>query len=265
MVYSLVDTMRQAYVNIKGTSDGLIVFIGAGDWHTLLTALEAKLDKTPSFFRGGRVALHVGPRHMTEAQIEQVGELLKRYQVSLWAVVSDSSETQRVATQLGLETSLAAPLVARLAGRPPEDNNEPGNEEHALLVKRILRSGQSIRQDGNVVLIGDVNPGAEIIATGDVLVWGRLRGTVHAGADGNDQAIVCALALSPMLLRIGHYMARSPGGEARQPEAQPIVPEMAFVHDGQIVAEPWRDMDSLYGDWRSDLLRRAANTLSTWF
>jgi hypothetical protein len=60
-------------------------------------------------------------------------------------------------------------------------------------------------------------------------------------------------------------MARSPGGEARQPEAQPSVPEMAFVHDGQIVAEPWRESDSLYGDWRSDLLRRAASTLSTWF
>jgi septum site-determining protein MinC len=133
------------------------------------------------------------------------------------------------------------------------------------LVKRILRSGQRIHHDGSVALIGDVNPGAEIAAGGDVLVWGRLRGTVHAGASGNDQAIVCALALSPMLLRIGHYMARSPGGEARQPEAQPSVPEMAFVHDGQIVAEPWRESDSLYGDWRSDLLRRAASTLSTWF
>ena len=116
-----------------------------------------------------------------------------------------------------------------------------------------------------MVLIGDVNPGAEVVSTGDVLVWGRLRGNVHAGADGNDQSVVCALSLSPMLLRIGHHMARSPGDESVQSDERPSVPEVAFVHDGQIVAQPWREMDALFEDWRSDLLHRAANTLSTWF
>jgi septum site-determining protein MinC len=266
MAYSLVDTMSQAYVNIKGTSDGLIIRIGAGDWNTLLTMLADKMDKTPAFFRGGRVALDVGPRQLTITQMENVGELLQRFQVSLWAVLGDSAETQRLAASMGLETSLATSRTDRVPTEKAGKNGlEPGADEEAVLVRRILRSGQSVHHDGHVVVMGDVNPGAEIVANGDVIVWGRLRGTVHAGLQGNDDAVVCALVLAPMLLRIGNYVARSPGREDSESYTQSVVPEMAFVHGGQIVAEPWRAADSLYSDWRSDLLRRAANTLSTWF
>ena len=265
MVHSSMEIMNQTHVDIKGTSDGLIIHVGAGDWNTLLSALADRLAQTPAFFRGGRVALDVGPRQLTTLQIESIGELLGRYQVSLWAILSESGETQRVAGQLGLETALSSPLVAHLAGQAARGETLGQEEERALLVKRILRSGQHIHHEGPVVLIGDVNPGAEVVSTGDVLVWGRLRGNVHAGADGNDQSVVCALSLSPMLLRIGHHMARSPGDESVQSDERPSVPEVAFVHDGQIVAQPWREMDALFEDWRSDLLHRAANTLSTWF
>ena len=266
MAYSLVDTMSQTYVNIRGTSDGLIVQVGAGDWNTLLAALADRLEQTPAFFRGGRVALNVGPRQLNLPQLETVGNLLKDYQVSLWAVLSESPETQRVADEMGLETSLTVPHSTHvLAEKMGHNGPEPAGEEQAILVRRILRSGQSIRHDGHVIVMGDVNPGAEITAGGDVVVWGRLRGNVHAGCTGNDDAIVCALVLAPVLLRIGNHLARSPGREDSESYEQSVVPEMAFVHNGQIVAEPWRATDSLYSDWRSDLLRRAANTLSTWF
>lgn len=266
MAYSLIDTMSQAYINIKGTSDGLIIHIGAGDWNTLLEALADRLDQTPAFFRGGRVALNIGPRLLSEAQMEVVGNLLKRYQVSLWAVLSESPETQRAATEMGLETALVSSRAVRApAERVGNNGAEPAGDEQAVLVRRILRSGQSIHHDSHVVVVGDVNPGAEIVAGGDVIVWGRLRGNVHAGSHGNDEALVCALVLAPMLLRIGNYVARSPGREDSESYEQSVVPETAFVLNGQIVAEPWRAAEGLYSDWRSDLLRRAANTLSTWF
>ena len=83
-------------------------------------------------------------------------------------------------------------------------------------------------------MLGDVNPGAEIVAGGDIIVWGKLRGTVHAGAMGNDSAIVCALNLAPTQLRIAQYIARSPEGRRRKP-----TPEVARVRNGQIVAESW--------------------------
>ena len=266
MEHSVVETMSKAQVSIKGTSDGLVIHLGAGEWNTLLVALAEKLDRTPSFFRGGRVALNVGPRQLTATELETVGMLLSKFQVSLWAVLSDSVETQQAAAEMGLETSLALSRAEHLLGEKLDGRERViADGEPAILVRRIVRSGQSVCHTGHVIIIGDVNPGAEIVAGGDIVVWGRLRGNVHAGSSGNERAVVCALVLAPMLLRIAGYVARSPGREDSEAYEQSVVPEVAFVHNGQIVAEPWRAMDGLYTDWRADLLRRAANTLSTWF
>ena len=80
------------------------------------------------------------------------------------------------------------------------------------MIRRTLRSGRTVRSQGHVVVFGDVNPGAEIIAAGDVIVWGRLRGNVHAGANGDESAFVCALDMTPTQLRIAGYISISPTG-----------------------------------------------------
>lgn len=229
--------MNRTRINIKGTSYGLVIHIGTGDWGSLLTELESRLEQTPSFFKGGRVALHIGPRQLTERQLEYVGTMLKSHQMSLWAVISESEETLQNAMSLGLETTLTPPQAT---GLPREESGGTRQDEQkAILVRRTLRSGQSLRHPGHVVVIGDVNPGAEIIAGGDVVVWGRLRGIVHAGAGGDDSAVVCALTLVPMQLRISRVIARAPGGESVQGHTDAIGPEVAFVQDGQIVVELW--------------------------
>jgi septum site-determining protein MinC len=115
-----------------------------------------------------------------------------------------------------------------LESAPPDD------PEAGLVARRTLRSGQQLRHPGSITVIGDVNPGAEIVAGGDIVVWGKLRGTVHAGAMGNETAVVCALDLAPTQLRIAQYIARSPEGRRRKP-----TPEVARVRDGKIVAESW--------------------------
>jgi septum site-determining protein MinC len=234
---SSLDEMSQARINIKGTHYGLVVQLGPGDWDNLVTELASRLKQTPSFFKGGRVAIQVGPRQLTQRQLEYVGDLLKTHQMSLWAVVSESEETQQRAIALGLESTLESP---RAAPRADRKIHELGSDEHeAILVRRTLRSGQSLHHPGHVVIIGDVNPGAEIIAGGDVVVWGRLRGIVHAGAGGDDNAIVCALALAPMQLRISRCISRSPAGELDQGQANHFLPEIASMQDDQIVVEPW--------------------------
>ena len=104
-----------------------------------------------------------------------------------------------------------------------------------MLIRRTVRSGQAVQHPGHVVIIGDVNPGAEVIAGGDIVIWGKLRGVVHAGASGDDQAVVCALQLRPTQLRIGSHIARTPEDE----EKAIVRPEMAFVSAEGIVAESW--------------------------
>ena len=106
-----------------------------------------------------------------------------------------------------------------------------------LYLRKTIRSGQSISSDGNIIVIGDVNPGAEIIAKGDITVWGILGGIAHAGSDGNNYARIRALKLNPVQIRIGEVFARRPD-TVNLPYIQKsseYVPEEAFTYKGSIV------------------------------
>ena len=106
-----------------------------------------------------------------------------------------------------------------------------------LYLRKTIRSGQSISSDGNIVVIGDVNPGAEIIAKGDITVWGILGGIAHAGSDGNNYSRIRALKLNPVQIRIGEVFARRPD-TINLPYIQKsseYVPEEAFAYKGSIV------------------------------
>jgi len=240
---------------IKGIRDGLSVTLpDEGTWPEALAALEARLTQAPAFFKGGRVALMVGTRALTEDDMRQARDLLAHHDVTLWAIVGDNAKTQLIASRLGLDVPppSSAPSSARVsdpAASPAEsrawDVAIEGEREMVampldewpdagLVVRRTLRSGQSLRHPGSVAVIGDVNPGAEIVAGGSIVVWGRLRGTVHAGALGDENVVVCALDLAPTQLRIGGRITRSPDERRRKPR-----PETARVRDGHIIAEPW--------------------------
>ena len=106
-----------------------------------------------------------------------------------------------------------------------------------LYLRKTIRSGQSISSDGNIVIIGDVNPGSEIIAKGDITVWGILGGIAHAGSDGNNYAKIRALKLNPVQIRIGEVFARRPD-TINLPYIQKsseYIPEEAFTYNGSIV------------------------------
>lgn len=221
---------------IKGSRDGLLITLGAGAWHLSLAALENRLTATPDFFKGARVALLVGSRKLVEADLRAARDLLAHYDVVLWGIIGDDEQTQHVATVLGLDAQLPQHEVRAAPVMQPAEPLEslPEDPEAGLLARRTLRSGQQLRHPGSIAVIGDVNPGAEIVAGGDIVVWGKLRGTAHAGAMGDENAIVCALDLAPTQLRIAQYIARSPEDRKRKP-----TPEVARVRKGQIVAESW--------------------------
>lgn len=219
--------MNAERVTIKGIRQGLLVTLGQGEWPAVLRALESQLGENPAFFRDGKLALDVGDRSLNEAEIRDVSAMVGRHRVEMWALLSDNADTRDAARELGLVIDLDLPResVPETPARAPAG---------ATVVRRTLRSGQTLRHPGDIVVIGDVNPGAELVAGGDIVVWGRLRGLVHAGALGSEDAIICALDLAPTQLRIANHIARSP--EERRKRA---VPEMASVRDGQIVAVPW--------------------------
>jgi septum site-determining protein MinC len=218
-------------IQIKGIRDGLLITLGDAAWLDLAPAFVKNVDERSSFFKGARVALNVGANELRVAELSDLRDQLSERGITLWAVLSESPITETTAQNLGLATRLSKPRpveVREVAAELPEDA--------AKWVKGPLRSGGQVHFEGNVVVMGDVNPGAEIVAGGSVIVWGRLRGVVHAGAQGDETAVVCALELAPTQLRIAGEIAISP---KKQGKSQP---EVACLKDGQLVAEPWLEL-----------------------
>jgi len=217
-------------LQIKGLRDGLLVSLDDAPWGDQRVALLTQVDGQPAFFQGARLALDVASQVLHVNDLVELRDELSERGIFLWAVISESPTTEKTAQLLGLATRISKP-------RPEESRKfavEDLGEETALFLNRTLRSGTRIEFSGHVVVMGDVNPGAEIIADGNVMIWGRLRGMVHAGAKGNRNAVICALDLSPMQLRIAEEVAA-----ALKPRENPK-PEVARINkDGKLQSELW--------------------------
>jgi septum site-determining protein MinC len=219
-------------VQIKGIREGLLITVRDDDWPNAKAALQEQIKEQSEFLRGGQLILDVGNHVIRAAELGQLRDMITDDGLVLWAVLSNSKVTQQNAQLLGLATRINKPSPERTT----HTIETALTGEEAVLVRRTLRSGYSLQYVGHVVVIGDVNPGSEIVAGGDVVVWGRLRGMVHAGAEGNQDAIICAMDLTPTQLRIADHIATTP---KRQGKPQP---EVARIVDGQVVAVPWQPM-----------------------
>lgn len=127
--------------------------------------------------------------------------------------------------------TIPLPTVPAIAGEQQKPVAPPATPQ-VLYLHQTLRSGQTVNHKGNLVIVGDVNNGAEVIAEGDILVWGALRGIAHAGSSGNEQAEIRALKLAPLQLRIAQCIARAP--DRKNYKTSTPGPEMARIVDGQI-------------------------------
>ena len=225
--------MPDEIVSIKGMRDGLLIALSpTEEWLKITSALAARLDEQAEFYSGASITVDVGERPVPKYELSGLRALLERRGLVLSVVQSNSETTRNAATALDVR-------VADISNSAEVDNNDalPTSDEigtGGIMVKRTLRSGRTIHSQGHVVVFGDVNPGAEIVAVGDVIIWGKLRGNVHAGVDGDTSAIVCALDMNPTQLRIASLIATSPKGKRRN-----IQPEVARIQDDQIIVINW--------------------------
>jgi septum site-determining protein MinC len=134
---------------------------------------------------------------------------------------------------LGIGTQVQSPKRAAAPVKQAEEI-QPVKGESAIFVQKTLRSGAKIQNSGSVVVLGDVNPGAEIIAGGNVIIWGRMRGTAQAGSEGNEQAVVCALEMNPMNLRIAGSTL-----DWKSAKSKPG-PAVASLVSGVVTIQPWK-------------------------
>lgn len=178
--------------------------------------LEQRLGDEHQYSPGVQLVIDIGSKQLNSRQVRELEDVLLDHGLHLKRVLSS--------------------IVSR--PEPVEETNEssfadmPGYGE-TLLVCRHLRSGQRIFSPGNLVVLGDINPGADVIAAGNILIMGSLKGMAHAGYLGDESAVIAAFRLYPTQLRIANHITRPPDGEAVMVRE----PEMARIRAGKVVIE----------------------------
>lgn len=165
-------------------------------------------------------------------QLQAIADALTTVELQLKRVYTSRRQTAVAAATAGYSVEQHTP-VTHLSQSSPQ----PGTAlDDPLYLQTTIRSGVEIRHAGTVVVLGDVNPGGHLIAEGDILVWGRLKGLAHAGSKGNVDCRIMALRMEPTQLRIADKVARPP----ETPPAE-YLPEVAYIGDGGIRIAPAQD------------------------
>lgn len=193
---------KKAYA-IKGFKEGLLITLGDEEWDKVQFQLLSQIEEKTKFFSGAKVAVEIGERVLHAAEMAGLRDALSDRGVKLFAVLSNSRVTDVNAESLGLKTRKSV-LRENTSGFGPAVLDGKA----AVLLQKTIRSGTSIKFAGNVIVDGDVNPGAEIFSTGSIFIWGKLRGSVHAGMEGSESETVCAMELDPINLRIANILLK---------------------------------------------------------
>ena len=176
---------KRQNVTIKGTKDGLVLrFADNCSYDELKLELDQKLSAntgTQDEHHSISVKLEVGNRYLTDEQREELKELIRKKKN---LVVDD--------------------IVSNVITKDEADQLRAENE--VMTVTKIIRSGQILQVPGDLLLIGDVNPGGTVIAGGNIFIMGALKGIAHAGCYGNDQAVIAASIMKPTQLRINNSL-----------------------------------------------------------
>lgn len=221
--------MSEEIVRIKGTKAGLQLLFAAGATYAAIEAdIREKLAAGSGFFCRGTV-MHALAGSLPEEEMEQLRRLFHENGVIFSVSRAHFAPQEDAPAQV--TRAAEAPAVP---AAPQEDAAEPSQ---MVVVNRTLRGGQEVRTKSSVLVCGNVNPGAQIIAGGSIDIRGTCRGMVHAGAYGDQQAFVIADCLVPTQIRIADLIARAPD-KAPADREKPTRPERASIKDGQIVIEP---------------------------
>ena len=202
---------NENYVIFKGTKDGItVMFDPEAPFDTLCDQLEKKVVEAGKFFDHVKTAMAFKGRDFTAEEEEKLLKIIAKHAtMDITFVKTENNELKELSELLAKEMS-------------------PSNL--TKFHRGSLRNGQKIEFDGSVVVVGDVNPGAEIKAGGNIIVLGQLKGMAHAGCKGMTEAFVTAIFMAPVQLRIADIITRFPEENKRGPKP----PEYAFVQNGQI-------------------------------
>ncbi|MCT8137520.1 septum site-determining protein MinC [Anaerobacillus sp. CMMVII] len=213
--------LKTNYVTIRGTKEGLILYLDDEcSFSELVSELEEKLSSNyPQISEGPavHVKVSVGNRYLSEPQKEQLISIISDQQKLVINQIESNIITKQEAENLQKEAQTAT-------------------------IIRVIRSGQVLEVKGNLLLLGDVNPGGTVVATGNIYILGVLRGIAHAGSEGDSEAVIAASKMEPSQLRIAEIVSRSP--DTKDNESHDM--ECAYVgYDNKIAIERIQQMGKI--------------------
>ena len=212
-------------VIFKGGRDGITVILDQeASFADIKTIFIQKLQDAKDFFSGAKISMRFKGRILKQNQQDELLEILSGQNILNISFIHEfeTKEDKMIdqaknwfATENAVDTSMTKYHVG------------------------ILRSGQCIEYPGSVVIIGDVNPGSQVLAGGNVIVLGTLKGMVHAGKDIKAyKPFVVAIGMYPVQIGIGNVIARSPDGVGNQKRETNESVLIAYLSNDQIYIEP---------------------------
>ncbi|HBB34610.1 MAG TPA: septum site-determining protein MinC [Cyanobacteria bacterium UBA8803] len=218
----------QTQVHLKPDGERLLLILpptadmpGAASWSDLWEQLKLRLFGGDRFWQAQcPVHLMAGDQLLDGMKLQAIADALGEVQLQLLRVHTSRRQTAVAAATAGysVEQQSATYSLNQTPTAPAQLLADP------LYLQMTVRSGVEIRHPGTIAIVGDLNPGGAVIAAGDILIWGSLRGIAHAGANGNRSCRIMALKMEPTQLRIADAVARAP-------EMPPnhFYPEVAYV------------------------------------
>ena len=215
---------------IKGNKDGINTTIHMNKFdcfEDMLLVLIKKLSRGKHFYKGTTLILRIDLKLINKKQVEILQETLLT-KIELKDIVLEDIEQE---TEKSNEKVIEKDIKV-FSGV---------NEGKTKFIRKTVRGGECIDYSGNIIIIGDINSGAEVYAAGNVIVLGRIKGKVSAGTNGNAKAVIAAFLLQPEMLKIASVIAMSPDDIEK-----PRYPELAKIKNGSIIVEPYLPNKYIY-------------------
>ncbi|OUL18091.1 septum site-determining protein MinC [Nostoc sp. 106C] len=192
-------------------------------WYEIWQQMRQRLQTDRLRIPNTPVYLLAKDRLLDSRQLQELAEVLSEVQLQLKSVATSRRQTAIAAVSSGYSVEQLQPETSLSS----EIKTTPTPLADALYLEMTVRSGVEIRHPGSVIILGDLNPGGIVVADGDILVWGRLRGVAHAGASGNRECLIMSLQMEPTQLRIADAVARAPEKSPTQfsPEVAHMTPQ----------------------------------------
>ena len=219
-------------VIIKGSKNGITVFLDEE------MPFEELLENVSDKFKNATMAISFDGRNLSAEEEKRILNVISDVsELNIVCVLDENNDIKSV-----YEEAVKKAMNSFNISHQPERQKITDPKTTCMFYKGTLRSGQVFEADGSVVVLGDVNPGGKVVAKGSVIVLGSLKGNIFAGVDGNENAFVVALEMSPMQIKIGDIIARSSDSGVNKiskgkNKSKILEPKIAYVYDQNIYVE----------------------------